>query len=93
MIDDSGRFCAQPIADGGPELLISLCCNAGHVVVGVEKGSSFTHNAKLPGYSKSSNNYSLSLCIHFDSMANIFGNFVCDLLLSSNISLFSHVNE
>uniref|UniRef100_F1L8X0 Synaptotagmin-16 n=1 Tax=Ascaris suum TaxID=6253 RepID=F1L8X0_ASCSU len=48
MIDDSGRFCAQPIADGGPELLISLCCNAGHVVVGVEKGSSFTHNAKLP---------------------------------------------
>ncbi|VDK60866.1 unnamed protein product, partial [Anisakis simplex] len=48
MIDDCGRFCAQPIADSGPELLVSLCCDMGHVVVGIEKGSSFTYNSKLP---------------------------------------------
>jgi hypothetical protein len=43
MVDDSGRFCALPDANGTPELLISLCylANQSKVIVGLEKASGF----------------------------------------------------
>lgn len=54
MVDDCGRFCALPEANGTPELLISLCYlpNQSKVVVGIEKASGFDTTmagTKLPG--------------------------------------------